>query len=158
MKPLRSSLRRERGVGIVTAIFLLVVLSGLAAAMVSLYTTQQASSNLDLAGARAYQAARAGAEWGMWRRPRKIADKNVGVCDYRSPLAMPAATTLSGFTVIVSCAQVGLVDQSLVLSRITAVACNYPDSQGGCNCDGASGACTPSNNPESVSRKVEVQL
>jgi MSHA biogenesis protein MshP len=149
MKPFHSSPRRERGVGIVTAIFLLVVMAGLAAAMVSLYTSQQASSNVDLAGARAYQAARAGAEWGMFKR---------ATCDARAALAMPAGTTLSGFTVIVSCSKTGLDNQSLVLVRISAVACNYPDSQGGCNCDGASGTCTPSSNPETVNRKVEVQL
>jgi MSHA biogenesis protein MshP len=147
MKPFRSSPRRERGVGIVTAIFLLVVLAGLAAAMVSLYASQQAASNHDLAGARAYQAARAGLEWGMFRRV---------ACDARTTLPMPAGTTLSSYTVIVSCTKNGSDD--LPLARISAVACNYPDSQGGCNCDGAVGTCTASSNPDSVSRKVEVQL
>lgn len=147
MKPLRPSPRRERGVGIVTAIFLLVVMAGLAAAMVSMYTSQQATSNLDLAGARAYQAARAGAEWGMFRRK---------ACAARTTLPMPAGSTLSAFTVVVSCSRIG--NDDFPLARISAIACNYPDSQGGCNCDGAAGNCTPSSNPESVSRKVEVQL
>jgi len=147
MKPFRSSPGRERGIGIVTAIFLLVVMAGLAAAIVSLYSGQQATSNLDLAGARAYQAARAGAEWGMFRRT---------TCDARTSLPMPAGTTLSAFTVIVNCSKIG--NDDFGLARIVAVACNYPDSQGGCNCDGAVGNCAPSSNPESVSRKVEVQL
>jgi MSHA biogenesis protein MshP len=53
-------LRRGTGVGLVTAIFLLVVLAGLAVAMVSLSGVQQAGSALDVQGARAYQEASAG--------------------------------------------------------------------------------------------------
>ena len=49
---------RASGAGLVTAIFLLVVLAGLATALVSVFTTQRQSSALDEQGARAYQAAR----------------------------------------------------------------------------------------------------
>ena len=45
--------RRSAGIGIVTAIFLLVVLSGLAAALVALSSTQSQSSALDEQGVRA---------------------------------------------------------------------------------------------------------
>ena len=62
--------RRQAGVGLVTAIFLLVVLAGLGVAMVGLFNAQQTSSNLDLQGARAYQAARAGLEWGLFQQMR----------------------------------------------------------------------------------------
>jgi MSHA biogenesis protein MshP len=142
--------QRQAGVGLVTAIFLLVVLAGLAVAMVSVYTAQQASSNLDLQGARAYQAARAGLEWGLHRQMRSAS------CAARTQVGMPAGTTLSGFTVIVRC--VGDSQSGLARFAITSVACNLTDSQGGCNCDGAVGACVPSNDPESVNRKVEAHL
>ena len=144
--------QRQSGVGLVTAIFLLVVLAGLAVAMVGVYTAQQASSNLDLQGARAYQAARAGLEWGLHRQLRSAS------CAARSTVGMPAATSLSGFSVIVRCAS----DSQSGLARftITSVACNRSDSEGGCNCAGAANAatCTPSNDPESVSRTLEAHL
>ena len=46
-------LRRSAGVGLVTAIFLLVVLAGMGVAMMTLSTAQQSSASLDLLGARA---------------------------------------------------------------------------------------------------------
>jgi MSHA biogenesis protein MshP len=143
--------RREAGVGIVTAIFLLVVLAGLGAAMVSLYLTQQSSSNVDLLGARAYQAARAGMEWGLFRQTR------ANNCAASTRLAMPAGTTLSGFTVVVRCTAAG--NAGLAHATITSSACNLTDSDGNCNCDvGASASCVPSTNPDTVNRRVEVQL
>ncbi len=53
----------QRGFSIVSAIFLLVVLAFLGAAMTSFSTTQSQSSAMDVMGSRAYQAARAGVEW-----------------------------------------------------------------------------------------------
>jgi len=44
--------RRASGAGLVTAIFLLVVLAGLGVAIVTVFTSQQASSNLDVQGRR----------------------------------------------------------------------------------------------------------
>jgi MSHA biogenesis protein MshP len=132
---------RQAGVGLVTAIFLLVVLAGLAVAMVSIYTTQQ--------GARAYQAARAGAEWGMFQVLR------AGACAPSTPLPMPAGTTLSGFTVVVRCTTTGEGD--LARHLVSASACNITDSTGGCNCDGGA-PCQRSNDPETVNRRVEAQL
>lgn len=149
--------RRDAGVGIVTAIFLLVVLAGLGVAMVSLYTAQQTSSNLDLQGARAYQAARAGLEWGLFRQTRNAS------CVASTKVAMPAGTTLSAFTVVVSCAATGTA--AVPQYRLSAVSCNIADSDGNCNCDiGAAPTAAPSNNcqaptnAESVSRKIEAQL
>jgi MSHA biogenesis protein MshP len=143
--------RRQAGVGIVTAIFLLVVLAGLATAMVSLYTAQQTSTNVDLLGARAYQAARAGMEWGLFRQTR------ANSCAASTRLALPAGTTLSAFTVVVRCTANG--SGTLAHATITASACNLTDSEGNCNCDAStSGSCVPSTNPDTVNRRVEVQL
>lgn len=133
--------RREAGVGLVTAIFLLVVLAGLGVAMVSLYTSQQTAAALDVQGARAYQAARAGLEWGMFQQMRR------GSCAAETKLAMPAGTSLTGFTVVVTCTQQAAAPQPLFL--ITASACNVPDAGGGCGV---------SNSPESVRRQLEVQI
>jgi len=145
MKPIPRILRlrtRQAGVGIVTAIFLLVVLAGLAVAMVGITTSQQASANVDLLGARAYQAARAGLEWGMFRRTRNQA------CDPESRFKMPDGTSLSNFSVVVTCAPQGTGD--LVRYLITSTACNVPDAQGRC--------AAVNDNPESVRRTLEAEL
>ncbi len=80
--------RRQAGVGLVTAIFLLVVLAGLGVASVTLFTSQQASSNLDLEGAKAYQAARAGIEWGLYEQLRQQR------CADSTPFGFPATSVL----------------------------------------------------------------
>lgn len=86
----------ERGFSLVSAIFLLVALATLAAAMVTFSTTQQATSTQDLLGAQAYQAARAGIEWGLHQLIRT--DK----CSAGSTIG-PLGGNLSGFTVTVTC-------------------------------------------------------
>jgi MSHA biogenesis protein MshP len=58
---------RQGGFSLITAIFLLVVLAGLGAMMTTFFTLQQQSSALDVLGSRAYQAARAGIEWGAFQ-------------------------------------------------------------------------------------------
>jgi MSHA biogenesis protein MshP len=87
----------QRGFSILSAIFLLVVLAFLGVAMVTFSTTQHQSSAMDVMGARAYQAARAGIEWGAYQ-----VLQNGGACAATTTLAaMPG--TLSGFTVTVTC-------------------------------------------------------
>jgi MSHA biogenesis protein MshP len=54
--------RRSRGVSIVTAIFLLVVLSGIGAAIVTVATTQRQAAAVDLLGTRANETAPTGVE------------------------------------------------------------------------------------------------
>lgn len=57
----------QRGFTIVSAIFLLVVLASLGAFIVNISTTQSITSAQDLQGSRAYHAARAGLEWGLYQ-------------------------------------------------------------------------------------------
>jgi MSHA biogenesis protein MshP len=66
MKPFARRRRQARGVAIITAIFLLVAVAGLAVAIVTLTTTQQAGTAQDIQGIRAYQAAKAGIEWALY--------------------------------------------------------------------------------------------
>jgi MSHA biogenesis protein MshP len=135
-------LGRARGVGLVTAIFLLVVLSGLAVAIAGLFTTQQATASLDELGARAYQAARTGIEWGVYQQLHN------SQCAAATTFAMPAsATSLSGFSVTVTCSTTGT--GALQRWTIIAVACNKAGT----------GSCpNRSNNPDYVERKLEVVL
>ena len=59
--------KMQKGFSLVTAIFLLVGLGALGAAMMTFFTAQQQSSALDVLGSRAYQASRAGIDWGAYQ-------------------------------------------------------------------------------------------
>lgn len=144
---MKLSRKKQAGVGLVTAIFLLVVIAGLAAAMVTVFTNQQASSQLDLQGSRAYQSARAGIEWGLFRATQ------ANSCDgTTNSFAMPAASMLSGFSVTVLCTSIPGPggDTATTVRAIRAIACNQPTN----------GACgnNPGNNLDYVQRIIEVQL
>lgn len=140
--------QRQAGVGLVTAIFLLVVLAGLGVASVTLFTSQQASSNLDLEGAKAYQAARAGIEWGLYEQLRG------GRCVDTSSFGFPVTSVLGSFRVTVNCRVIDDLknadDEPVMRWRITAVACNQP-------VDGACGQQAP-NHPDYVQRRLEVEI
>lgn len=87
---------RQRGFTIIAAIFILVVLAGLGGAILTVSSNQQIGSALDVQGVRAYLAARAGIEWGLYQQLRN------GSCVASSSVT-PSAPTLSGFSVIVTC-------------------------------------------------------
>jgi MSHA biogenesis protein MshP len=62
-----TSWRPQGGFGSIAILIVLVVLATLAAAIVRLSAGAQGSSALDTLGTRADQAARAGAEWGLYQ-------------------------------------------------------------------------------------------
>lgn len=99
----------QRGFSLMSAIFLLVVLSALGAFMVSLSNVQQATSALDMQGSRAYQGARAGIEWGAYQimTPENTNPAAGGAVQYACPAApssMPAlGGSLNGFAVTLAC-------------------------------------------------------
>jgi MSHA biogenesis protein MshP len=62
-----ASKPRQAGFGAMAAVFVLVILATLAAAVARLGWTQQTSFSQDLLAAKANQAARAGLEWGMYQ-------------------------------------------------------------------------------------------
>lgn len=108
--------RQQGGFGLVTAIFLLVVLSGLGAAMLTFFTAQQQSSSLDITSARAYQAARAGIEWGAFQVVQ------VGAC--AGATTVPLEGSLAAFTVTVSCSATAHTDAgaALTIYQLTSIA------------------------------------
>ena len=57
----------QRGFSLISAIFLLLVLAGLGAAMVTFSTSQTRNLAMDVLGSRAYQAAQAGIEWAAYK-------------------------------------------------------------------------------------------
>jgi len=111
--------RRNAGFAIVTAIFIIVALAALAAAIVSLVRTQQTSSTLDTEGARAYQAARSGVEWGAFKSLRNDTCANA---------SFTLGATLAAYTATVTCTRT-LHDEAgtaVNIDTITATACNQP--------------------------------
>lgn len=100
----------ERGFSLISAIFLLVVIAALGTFAVTLSTTQQQSVALDVLGSRAYQAARAGVEWGAFQITQSavpIVGNGVAVaCQSGTSLLTPpalSAAQLSVFNVGVTC-------------------------------------------------------
>jgi MSHA biogenesis protein MshP len=57
--------RYQQGLGMVTAIIILVILASLASALATFGSTQQMTSAQDVLSVRAWQAAKAGNEWGL---------------------------------------------------------------------------------------------
>ena len=114
--------RKQHGVSLITAIFLIVVLAALGAFLVTVSGLQQASSALDLQGSRAYQAARSGIEWQAFQALRN------GSCT--GATFVPGAT-LTDFTVTVGCEVMPYSEVTVATGtvyRITATACNRPSA------------------------------
>ncbi|HEY4956870.1 MAG TPA: hypothetical protein VII31_03575 [Caldimonas sp.] len=100
-----------RGFALVSAIFILVVLALLGAMMVALSTTQHVGQVRDLFGSRAYFAARAGIEWGVYAALRNNA------CAASATLP-PLAGSAQGFSVVVGCTLSGPFDEGGTTVRV----------------------------------------
>jgi MSHA biogenesis protein MshP len=133
----------QRGFTLVSAIFVLVVLAVLGAAIVIVSTTQQVGSALDVQGSRVYQAARAGVEWGVYKRTRG------GACAGSTSFTFATAPTLSGVTVTVTCTAHTDGSGGPAVHEIQSTACNQP----------AAGSC-PNASPGTnyVERRLKVTL
>ncbi len=110
MKTMMTTIYKlQKGFSLVTAIFLLVVLGGLGAMMVTFFTAQQQSSALDVLGSRAYQAARTGVEWAAYNVAAQAPGTRWEGCATVPVPLFSAGTstalggTLSPFTVAVTC-------------------------------------------------------
>lgn len=91
---------RESGFGLVSALFLLVVLSSVAAFMVNLTGVGRTTVNFAILSAHAYQASRSGVEWGIWQLT------NNGTCFADTDLNLTEGG-LTGFTVSMTCTDNG---------------------------------------------------
>jgi MSHA biogenesis protein MshP len=124
---------RQTGFGAIMAIVILVILAALAAAITRMGVTQQLSSVQDIQSARAWQAAKAGTEWGLFQALQPTGAWLA--CNNASSTLDLSNTT--GFWVTVTCnsnlfnegeTDIG-VAQAVRVYRINAVACNVA---GGC--------------------------
>lgn len=125
-------MKRQYGFGMIAAIVVLVILATLAAAIVAIGNTQQITTAQDVLSTRAWQAARAGNEWGLYLALNK--QDWVGAstpCNTAARTATLDLTADTGFQVTVSCdswsynegESVPGVPQAVRIYRITAVAC-----------------------------------
>lgn len=151
-----KTMHKQAGVALVTAIFLLVVLAGLAVAAVSLSSSQQDAAAKDEMGTRAYLAAKAGMEWALFTALQGGAGTPEANLNCLTPIptsfAMPPGT-LSAFSVTIRCTQPvrgygdnSANDPTAGHFRITVTACNQPPC--------------PANNPgpDYVQRQIMAQL
>lgn len=90
------------GFSIISAIFILVILSIIGAFLINIFMLNRAESNILLQGARAQFAAKSGLEWGL----ATVALNPSGDCPLTTTLNINQGGLL-GFTVIVSCAKTG---------------------------------------------------
>jgi len=133
----------QRGFGAIIAIVILVIMATLAAGLVRLGTTQQATSTQDILSARAWQVARAGDEWGLfqafnalppWCVPGPVGAAQTVVV---ATLDLRAST---GFLVTVTCKSRSFNEGEkspdtphvITTYSIDAIACNFPDPVNGC--------------------------
>jgi len=152
-------MNRLRGFSLVAAIFLLVILSSLGAFVVTISTTQSHASALDVLGARAYQAARAGIEWGAYQQLalQRSHAPTYAVCapEFSSNGTFGfagSAETLSGFSVTVSCTAFGDSNGGPTVYELVSTACNQVDP--------GNGRCPNLSNPGSgyVERRMQASL
>jgi MSHA biogenesis protein MshP len=138
-----SATRRERGMSLITAVFLLIVMAALALYITSITTMQHSSSTLDLEGSRAYHAARTGLEFGAFQAITAAS------CPGAANLALPVANFADFTSVTVTCASTVHTEGATAKTyyRLTANACNQP----------AAGAC-PNNAPGANYVERELQL
>ena len=133
--------RLQRGFTAISAIFILVVLVALGAAIVTVSTSQQLGSAQDMLGVRAYEAARAGVEWGLYQQRRN--NNCLAVSSF-----VPPAPTLADFTVTVRCTATVGTQNGPTTFTVESTACNQPNA----------GACPNTNNPGAryVERRLDV--
>lgn len=157
-----KALRAARGFAIVSAIFILVVLAALGAFIVTVFSHQQVGSALDVLGVRAYLTARAGIEWGLYRVQATPAynfgytsiDPNTRDCPAATTSFVPAAPTLAGFVVTVTCARTDPPSSGPRQFVVQATACNEPVAGWAANTVACPNVANPG--PQYVERRVSV--
>ena len=140
-----SAMRRNSGLSLVTAIFLLLILSALGLYIANLSGVQHTTSALDVQGSRAYHAARSGLEFGAYQAIAAVS------CPAAANLFLPPANFADFSTVTVRCVSTvhteGVTPKTLY--RITATACNRP----------AAGACpNPAPGANYVERELQISV
>jgi MSHA biogenesis protein MshP len=118
----RPGPRSARGFLIIAAVFLLVVLAGLVAYLMTVSTTSQSASVADLNSARSYQASRAGLEVAAFQ-----VLQSPGTCMASQNIAFTG--NLAGYTATVTCESSGALTEgggSVTAYKLVSNGCNEP--------------------------------
>jgi len=129
-------MRPAAGFALILALFLLVSLAAIGVYLLTISTAQVEAGVQDEQGARAYQAARAGIDWGAFQLLR-----NSGEPTFAAPCIAGATTTrtltlaqgLSGFYAEVECRRVGAETEGAATVRafrLTSTGCNQSPCSG----------------------------
>jgi MSHA biogenesis protein MshP len=121
-----SPARPARGLGAISILLVLVLLAGVAAAIVRLNSAAQTSAAQDLLAARAAQAARAGIQWGLYQAlkgPWTTCSGASSTLDLTAENGMRVTVTCSSSTYNEGESSPG-VPQGMRVYTLDAVACN----------------------------------
>ena len=116
----RMPSHRCRGFALILAVFMIITLAAIGLYLVTISTGQIQAVSQDEQSVRAYQAARAGIDWGAFQLLRNSS------CTTPPPLTLGQG--LSGFYAQVTCQQVGTTETEgtalIKVYRVTATGCN----------------------------------
>ena len=134
---------RSAGFALMAALFIIVTLAAIGTYLLTISTGQVAAASQDEQAARAYQAARAGIDWGAYR----ILISSPSSCASQS---IQLHQGLEGFWVEVDCSQLGVTESeggnNVDVYLITATGCNRA-------------ACGAANtDPTYVERRLQLTL
>lgn len=115
-------MKRQSGFAMIVVVVVLVLLGGMAAAMVALSTSQQAGAAQDVLSARAWQAARAGNEWGLYQALQNNQCVASSALDLRAEMGFMVTVTCQTKTFNEGHAAAGGT-QVVTFYEIRAVAC-----------------------------------
>jgi MSHA biogenesis protein MshP len=121
--------RRASGFALILALFMLVSLAAIGAYMLTVSTGQVEAGVQDEQGSRAYQAARAGIEWGAFQVLQNSGDSFASNCTTggSSSQAFSLAGGLAAFRAEVACQRFGPETEgaaSVTVYRLTSTGCN----------------------------------
>jgi MSHA biogenesis protein MshP len=149
---MKRSLRRARGFALILAVFLIVSLAAVGAYLLTVSNVQVETGVMDEQGARAYQTARAGIEWGAYQvlqNPGGIFATTTCVAGAGGAAQDVAPLPLNPFHAQVTCQVFGPETEggnAVRTYRITSTGCNQAD------CSAAP------TGPTSVNRQLELTV
>lgn len=120
-------MRRARGFALILAVFLIVSLAAIGAYLLTVSNVQLETAVMDEQGARAYQAARAGVEWGAYQVLRDPGGAFASACNGGSSSQSFAVPGIPSFRSTVGCTSPGAETEdgaAVRTYRITSTGCN----------------------------------
>lgn len=148
-----AGVHRQAGFALMLALFLIVSLAAIGVYLLTVSTGQIAAGIQDEQGARAFQAARTGVDWGAYQLLQNSGGAFASSCKSGGTPSrrITLAQGLSGFYTEIRCQRLGAEAEGAVPAVTTVLIIST-----GCN---ASGGCTPAApSPAYVERQLQLTL